>query len=180
VGRTGVRGWSCRLTRRNSRNREQNLTQRRKEKQIDSVGRKSRRARRAAILVDRFRAGFEPHAWRSYQPAALARQRRSSEVSAARPCHTPTAQIRRDTVNHVSLVTTAPRSSPYQAHLLLFAALREILPPLLAAVGCGIGREELFDLAPGWNAALAAGLSGFQAGGGGGKTDTLVEGSSLD
>jgi len=46
--------------------------------------------------------------------------------------------------------------------------------------GWGIGGEELFDLAPGWNAALAAGLSGFQAGGGGGKTDTLVEGSSLD
>jgi hypothetical protein len=59
-------------------------------------------------------------------------------------------------------------------------SLREIFSGFRAAVGCGVRSEELFDLAPGWNTALAAGLSGFQAGSGGGKTDTLVEGSSLD
>jgi hypothetical protein len=60
------------------------------------------------------------------------------------------------------------------------SALREISLFLRTAVGWGIRGEELFDLSPRGNTTLAAGLSGFQPGSGGGKTDTLVEGSSLD
>jgi hypothetical protein len=86
---------------------------------VGPVGRKSRRAQRAAILVDRFRAGFEPCVRRSYRPTDLARQGRYSEVSPARPHHTSTAQIRRDTSKGVKLVTPAPRSSPYRAYSLI-------------------------------------------------------------
>ena len=44
----------------------------------------------------------------------------------------------------------------------------------------GVRAKKLLDLRSCRDTALAAGLSGFQAGSGGGKTDTLVEGSSLD
>ena len=57
--------------------------------------------------------------WRSYQPMELATQGRYSEVSAARPHHTSTAQIRRDTSKDVKLVTPAPRFSPYRAYSLI-------------------------------------------------------------
>jgi hypothetical protein len=53
--------------------------------------------------------------WRSYHNGDLARQSRFSQVSAARPYHTPTAQIRRDTIKHIRPITPAPRSSPYRA-----------------------------------------------------------------
>ena len=72
----------------------------------------------------------------------------------------------------------------FRSFCLPFAALRlcvrfyQLLG--MAAVGLGVRAEKVLDLRACRDASLAAGLSGFQAGSGGGKTDTLVEGSSLD
>ena len=61
-----------------------------------------------------------------------------------------------------------------------FASLREIFSGFRAAIGFGVRGKKLLDLRSCRDTALAAGLSSFQAGSGGGKTDTLIEGRSLD